>query len=36
MHHWRMYLYGRSFIIKMDHFSLKFLLDQCMSTVPQQ
>jgi hypothetical protein len=36
MHHWRMYLYGRSFIIKMDHFSLKFLLNQCMSTVPQQ
>lgn len=25
--HWRPYLWGRSFIVKTDHYSLKFLLD---------
>jgi hypothetical protein len=25
--HWRAYLWGCSFLIKIDHFSLKFLLD---------
>jgi hypothetical protein len=33
VHH--VYLWGRSFVIKTDHYSLKFLLDQCLSTVPQ-
>jgi hypothetical protein len=35
MRHWRAYLWGRSFVIKTGHYSLKFLLDQCLSTVPQ-
>jgi hypothetical protein len=26
---------GRPFLIKTDHFSLKFLLDQCLATIPQ-
>jgi hypothetical protein len=33
--HWRAYLWGRSFIIKTDHYSLKILLDQRLSTIPQ-
>ena len=33
--HWRPYLWGRSFRIHTDHYSLKFLLDQRLSTVPQ-
>ena len=28
VHHWRPYLWGRSFHIRTDHYSLKFLLDQ--------
>jgi hypothetical protein len=28
VHHWRPYLWGRSFLIRTDHFSLKFILDQ--------
>jgi hypothetical protein len=32
--HWRPYLWGRSFRVRMDHYSLKFLLDQRVSTVP--
>jgi hypothetical protein len=32
---WRPYLWGRHFIIRTDHFSLKYLLDQRLSTVPQ-
>jgi hypothetical protein len=27
VHHWRPYLWGRAFVIKTDHYSLKFLLD---------
>ena len=34
--HWRPYLWGRRFIIRTDHFSLKYLLDQRISTSPQQ
>jgi hypothetical protein len=33
--HWRAYLWGRLFIIKTDYYSLKFLLDQRLSTIPQ-
>jgi len=33
--HWRPYLWGRQFLIRTDHYSLKFLLDQRLSTVPQ-
>nr|AAL82656.1 retrotransposon protein, putative, unclassified [Oryza sativa Japonica Group]AAM18147.1 Putative gag-pol polyprotein [Oryza sativa Japonica Group] len=33
--HWRPYLWGRQFIVKTDHYSLKFLLDQRLSTIPQ-
>jgi hypothetical protein len=33
--HWRPYLWGRPFIIKTDHYSLKLLLDQKLTTVPQ-
>jgi hypothetical protein len=33
--HWRPYLWGQHFLIRTDHYSLKFLLDQRLSTVPQ-
>jgi hypothetical protein len=33
--HWRPYLWGRRFLVRTDHYSLKFLLDQRLSTVPQ-
>ncbi|XP_071680352.1 uncharacterized protein [Lolium perenne] len=33
--HWRAYLWGRTFRVRTDHYSLKFLLDQRLSTVPQ-
>jgi hypothetical protein len=33
--HWRPYLWGRRFLIRTDHYSLKFLLDQRLSTIPQ-
>ncbi|KAK3124678.1 hypothetical protein QOZ80_7BG0590520 [Eleusine coracana subsp. coracana] len=33
--HWRPYLWGRRFLVKTDHYSLKFLLDQRLVTVPQ-
>jgi hypothetical protein len=33
--HWRPYLWGHPFLIRTDHFSLKFLLDQKLSTIPQ-
>jgi hypothetical protein len=35
VHHWRPYLWGRHFSVRTDHYSLKFLLDQRLSTVPQ-
>jgi hypothetical protein len=33
--HWCPYLWGRSFLIKTDQYSLKFLLDHGLSTIPQ-
>ena len=33
--HWRPYLWGRAFLVRIDHYSLKFLLDQRLSTIPQ-
>jgi hypothetical protein len=36
MRHWRPYLWGRQFLIQTDHFSLKYLLDQRLTTVPQR
>ena len=33
--HWRPYLWGRQFIVRIDHYALKFLLDQRLSIVPQ-
>ena len=33
--HWRPYLWGRKFIVRTDHYALKFMLDQWLSTVPQ-
>ncbi|WVZ51821.1 hypothetical protein U9M48_002929 [Paspalum notatum var. saurae] len=33
--HWRPYLWARSFIIRTDHCSLKHLLIQRLSTIPQ-
>jgi hypothetical protein len=32
--HWRPYLWGHRFLVRTDHFSLKFLLDQRLSTMP--
>ena len=33
--HWQPYLWGRRFVVRTDHFSLKCLLDQCLATIPQ-
>jgi hypothetical protein len=33
--HWRPYLWARSFVVRTDHFALKYLLDQRLSTIPQ-
>ncbi|XP_019098243.1 PREDICTED: uncharacterized protein LOC109131577 [Camelina sativa] len=33
--HWRSYLWGRRFLIRTDHYCLKFLLEQRLSTSPQ-
>jgi hypothetical protein len=31
--HWRSYLWGRSFLIRTDHFALKYILDQTLTTI---
>lgn len=33
--HWRPYLWGSRFVVRTDHYALKFLLDQHLSTLPQ-
>ena len=33
---WRPYLWGRPFLIRTDHYNLKFLLEQRLTTSPQQ
>ena len=33
--HWRLYLWGRRFVVRTDHRSLRFLLDQRLTTIPQ-
>jgi hypothetical protein len=33
--HWHPYLWGSTFLIRTDHFGLKYLLDQKLSTIPQ-
>jgi len=33
--HWRPYIWGRPFTVRTDHWSLKFLLDQRLTTIPQ-
>jgi hypothetical protein len=33
--HWRPYLWSRSFVVRTDHYALKFLLDQRLSRIPQ-
>jgi hypothetical protein len=33
--HWRAYLWTQEFVVHTDHFSLKHLLDQHLSTIPQ-
>lgn len=33
--HWRPYLWGRPFLVRTDHYSLKFILDQRLTTIPQ-
>ena len=35
MRHWRPYLWARDFTIRTDHCSLKYLLDQRLSTILQ-
>lgn len=34
--HWRLYLWDRIFIVRTDHYSLKFPLDQRLSMIHQR
>lgn len=33
--HWRPYLWGRRFVVHTNHYALKFMLDQRLSTITQ-
>jgi hypothetical protein len=33
--HWRPYLWGCRFIVRTNHYALKFMLDQRLSMVPK-
>jgi hypothetical protein len=33
--HWCLYLWGHTLVVRMDHYSLKFLLNQKLATIPQ-
>lgn len=33
--HWRPFLWGQHFVMRTNHYALKFMLDQRLSTVPQ-
>jgi hypothetical protein len=33
--HWHPYLWGRAFVVRTDHYALKYMLDQRLSTIPQ-
>jgi hypothetical protein len=33
--HWWPYLWGHRFLVKTNHYSLKYLLDQRLATIPQ-
>ena len=33
--HWHPYLWGRKFVVRTDHYALKFMLDQRLSTAPR-
>lgn len=33
--HWWPYLWGRAFVVRTDHYALKFMLDQQVSMIPQ-
>jgi hypothetical protein len=35
MCHWRPYLWARPFVMRTNHFALKYMLDQHLSTIPQ-
>jgi hypothetical protein len=35
VHLWRPYLWGGGFLIRTDHYSIKYLLDQRLATIPQ-
>lgn len=34
--HWRTYIWRVPFLMHTDHYSLKFLLEHCITTSPQQ
>lgn len=33
--HWHPYIWGCTFIVRTDHYALKFMLDHWLSTIPQ-
>lgn len=35
MRHWRPYLWGHRFVVRTDHYALKYMLDQRLSTILQ-